>query len=493
MNIPSELVALLAWILPLVHLSGLLLALDAIWQQRSAQGATAWAIGLISFPYLGIPLYLILGRSRFRGYILARKSHDARLKSLAERQLQATKAPARLPGADHIGVHAGTPWPALRVLQNLARMPFTMDHQATLLIDGQATFDAIIAAIEKAENFVLVQFYIVRDDDLGLRLSHILMEKAAQGLKVCFLYDEVGSHKTKQAYWDQLRAAGVKAAPFNTRGGGWRNRFQINFRNHRKIVVVDGITAFVGGHNVGNDYLGKGPLGPWRDTHVKVTGPMVAAIQLSFIEDWHWSQGRVLDLKIPSLQDPVEAASNKSLIGLALPTGPVDDVDVCSLMFCQLIQSARQRLWLASPYFVPDAPILTQLKLAALRGVDVRILLPEKADHYLTHLASYASMAAVESFGVKFYYMQTAFSHQKVVLVDDAGASVGTANLDNRSLHLNFEITLLFVGGQFVQEVATMLEADLNKSVLVPMGVLQTKPLPFRLAVKLAQLFAPLL
>jgi cardiolipin synthase len=162
-------------------------------------------------------------------------------------------------------------------------------------------------------------------------------------------------------------------------------------------------------------------------------------------------------------------------------------------MFCQLIQAAKKRVWIASPYFVPDAPILTQLKLAALRGVDVRILLPAAADHYLTHLASFAFIEAVESFGVKFYRMMSAFSHQKVVLVDDIGASVGTANLDNRSLYLNFEITLLFVGSAFALEVASMLEADLKKSQLVPEGLLTTKPLPFRLAVRLARLFAPIL
>lgn len=475
--------------LPLVHLSGILLALDAIWQKRSSQGATAWAIGLLAFPYLGIPFYLIFGRSRFQGYVSARKSQDAKLRSIADNLLLNAKSPDRLPAA-HVER------PAFSVLEKLARMPFTTGHTAALLVDGEATFAAIFMAIKNAKQYVFVQFYIVRNDDLGRQLAHVLKEKAAQGVAVCFLYDEVGSHKTATPYWKDLKAAGVKVAPFNSRGGGWRNRFQINFRNHRKIVVVDGIKAFVGGHNVGEEYLGRGPLGPWRDTHVEVTGPMVAAIQLSFIEDWHWARGEVLMFKedalplVPLLSPP---SAGEQLIGLALPTGPADEVPVCSLMFSQMIQSARHRLWISSPYFVPDSQIMSQLKLAALRGVDVRIVIPARPDHLLTHWASFAFIETMEPFGVRFYRLESAFPHQKVVLVDNDGVAIGTANLDNRSLYLNFEITLLFVGSSLGKSVATMLEADMAHAAVVKAGALEAKPFLFRLGVRLARLFAPIL
>ncbi len=481
MTISRDLLHLLAFLLPLIHLLGIGFALDAVWRSRTPQAATAWAIALFSFPYATIPMYLIFGRNRFQGYVRARRSHDATLKSIAD------DISTRADASQEMST-TGTELPAFRVLQNLARMPFTKGNSAELLIDGEATFASIFKGIESAKKYVLVQFYIARNDELGTRLADLLKKKVAEGVTCFYLFDEVGSHTTPKKYWRDLQSHGVKTSSFNSRRGGWRNRFQINFRNHRKIVVVDGVSAFVGGHNVGDDYLGKGPLGPWRDTHVKVTGPSVAAIQLSFVEDWHWAQGEVLSLQWTPVVHP-----KGDLAALALPTGPADDRDNCSLMFSQLISSAKTRLWIASPYFVPDPEILSQLKLAALRGVDVRVLIPEKADHLLTHLASFAFIGMVERSGVKFFRYRPAFTHQKVVLVDNQGGAIGTANLDNRSINLNFEISLLFAGQSLTQDVENMLADDFSKSIAVPLEELANFKFSFRLAVRIARLFSPIL
>lgn len=481
MSLSLDIVRLVAIIVPLIHLLGFFFAQDAIWRSRTSQGATAWAIALVSFPYLSIPFYLILGRSQFNGYVQARRSHDTTLKTIASSLLERSKAKGVVATSQH-------ELPTFRVLENLARMPFTEGNTAELLIDGEATFAAIFQGIEAATEYVLVQFYIARDDELGKRLGDLLARKSAEGVVCYYLYDEVGSHPTGKKYWRDLKASGVKVAPFNTRKGGWRNRFQLNFRNHRKIVVIDGEKAFVGGHNVGDDYLGKGPMGPWRDTHVEVQGPMVPAIQLSFVEDWHWAQDEVLNLR----WEP-SAAAGGDLTALVFPTGPADDADNCTLLFSQLIQSARRRLWISSPYFVVDGQILSLLKLAALRGVDVRILVPAKADHFLTFMASFDCIEQVERIGVKLFRYATAFPHQKVVLVDDNGAAIGTANLDNRSLRLNFEIMLLFAGESFVRKTAEMLEADFAKALPIPVGELATRKLWFRMGVRFARLFSPIL
>ncbi len=481
MTLSRELFQVLTWLIPLIHLLGLSLVFDAIWNGRSAQGSTAWIVGLVAFPYLAIPLYLIFGRGHFHGYIRARQSHDAQLKQAASTLLSSSQKLGFLsPDGEKL--------PAFRVLEHLARLPFTRGHKADLLIDGEATFSALFAACEKAEHYILIQFFIARDDAIGCALSAILERKAAAGVRVYYLYDEIGSHATSSQYWKNLQKAGAATAPFNSRRGGWRNRFQLNFRNHRKITVIDGLTAFVGGHNLGDDYLGKGPIGPWRDTHVQVEGPSVAALQLSFLEDWYWARGEVIAVK----EEP-KAVPSGDLWALALPTGPADRVDVCSLMFCELIQAAEKRLWIASPYFVPDVQVLSQLKLAALRGVDVRIILPEQPDHLLPYLAAYSYIEAVESLGVRFYRLTTAFPHQKVVLIDSDGVAVGSANLDNRSLYLNFEVTMLFAGRSLAEATERMLTKDMDASRLVARGELQEKSWFFRLGVRAARLLAPIL
>ena len=259
-----------------------------------------------------------------------------------------------------------------------------------------------------------------------------------------------------KSYISALRDGGIDIRPFNTRQGN-SNRFQINFRNHRKIVVADGKVAFVGGHNVGDEYLGHNEeFGRWRDTHVKVEGPVALAVQLTFVEDWNWAAGNFLT----NLNWKPQRAANDNLKALCLATGPADRFESCSLFFLHSINSAQKRLWIASPYFVPDEQTVSALTLAALRGVDVRILLPEKADSLLVHLSSFSYLRAAEKAGIKIYRYTDGFLHQKAMLVDDDTSAIGTANFDNRSFRLNFEITLLFKDANFASEVEVMFEQN---------------------------------
>ncbi len=265
----------------------------------------------------------------------------------------------------------------------------------------------------------------------------------------------------------------------------------MNFRNHRKIVVVDGQTAFVGGHNVGDEYVNKGPdpsLQPWRDTHVEVFGPAVLGIQLAFVEDWYWMTDRIPDITT----DPVAATDADQRI-LVLPSGPADTLDTCGLLFTQLIHSAQRRLWIVSPYFVPDDAVVSALQLAALRGVDVRIMLPDRVEHLLVHLAKFSYLEEALPVGIRFFCYEAGYLHQKVILVDEDMAGIGTANLDNRSFRLNFEITLLFADQGCVQEIATMLEADFAHCREMSLDEVQQRSLWFRIATRIARLFSPIL
>jgi cardiolipin synthase A/B len=466
-------------IFPIVELAGILAAVHAVMHGRTSQGAIAWGISLVTFPWLSLPLYAIFGRIKFKGYLLLRHGRDENVHRIIEQcQWEATEK--ELIVKEGSGLNSA--------LTRLTPFPITRFNQSRLLVDGVQTFDAIFDGIARAKQYVLVQFYLVRDDELGRRFKSRLMDKARHNILVYFLYDEIGSYQLSRKYLGELRNAGVKVSAFHTTRGK-ANHFQLNFRNHRKIVIIDGQVAFVGGHNVGDEYLSRDPeIGPWRDTHVRVEGPVVKAIQFSFLQDWYWSTTRV-----PHLDWIPHAAEQRDERQLLIASGPADPVDTCALMFTHLIHSARERIWIASPYFVPDSQLLGALKLAVLRNVDVRILLPAKADSWTVHLASFSFLDQILPIGVKLYRYMQGFMHQKVLLVDAALAGIGTANLDNRSLRLNFELTLLNFDAGFIKEVETMLRNDLAQSREVRLEEYTKRSFWFRLAVRFSRLLSPVL
>jgi len=461
-----------------MYVTAVVMAVDAVMRNRTAQGAIAWAVSLMTLPLAALPLYLIFGRNRFNGYVAARRSNNRDLKPIVDRlarfgpDVQASMAFGR------------ESW---RALEMLALMPFTHSNQATLLIDGRQTFQAIFEAIDSASSYILVHYYILKNDTAGRELQARLIQKARTGVRVYLLYDEIGSVGLPKQYTEALREGGVKVRPFHSTKGK-ANRFQLNFRNHRKIVVVDGLVAFVGGLNVADEYIeGTPKLGPWRDTHLKLAGPCVQCVQLVFVEDWYWAVH-----EIPELDWGPRPAQGKNQNILVLPTGPADELESCGLFFLEAINGARERLWIASPYFVPDDAIVSALQLAALRGVDVRLVLPEKTDHLLVYLSSFSYLEEAEKAGVKIFRYQPGFLHHKVMLVDDELAAVGTANLDNRSFRLNFEITVVVNDAEFAGEVKAMFRDDLARCRQAHPTALSERRLWFRLAVRIARLLAPI-
>jgi cardiolipin synthase len=373
-----------------------------------------------------------------------------------------------------------------RILKSLSRLPITSGNTAKLLVDGEDTFDAIFDGIAQAEDYILFQFYILRDDELGQRFKQAFIDKAAAGVRIFMLYDELGSKKLSPEYIVDLRNAGVEIYPFNTTQGKG-NRFRVNFRNHRKIVVVDGRVAYVGGHNVGDEYLGKDPkLSPWRDTHVELRGPVVQCVQVPFLEDWNWATKQM-----PTLNWDPERAVDGGVVAACLPTGPADELETGTLFFLHAINSAKERLWIVSPYFVPDEQLMSALQLAALRGVDVRILIPQNPDHMHVYLSGLSYLQEAEEAGVKIYRYQPGFLHQKVWLIDDDVSLVGTANLDNRSMRLNFEVTMLLIDRDFSRQTEEMLQADFANSELASITDYTERSLPYRFLVRVSRLLAP--
>jgi len=463
-----------------IHMLGAVTSLHAIMCSRTPQGAVAWSISLITFPYVALPAYGIFGRNRFLGYVLAHKSDLESITDLLEATRSRLISDAKSLGISDATIIGG---------QNLARIPGSGDNSVELLVDGAETFKSIFDGIDSAQHYILVQFYIIRDDNLGNELKARLIRRANEGVRVLVLYDEIGSFRLSSDWVDNLRAAGILVNAFHSRKGP-SNRFQVNFRNHRKVMVVDGITSWVGGHNVGDEYMGRDPgIGPWRDTHLRIEGPATISLQLSFVEDWHWATD---SLPVDLNWQPAHTGNGDAGI-LIIPSGPADPLETANLMFLLAINMAKKRLWIASPYFVPDHGIISALQLAALRGIDVRIMIPDNPDHRTIAFATYAIFEEVHQAGVDFYRYTEGFLHQKVMLIDDVLASVGTANFDNRSFRLNFEITALVLNPVFVTEVETMLKQDFARCRKMSGDEFRSKPLWFRLVASVARLFSPVL
>ncbi|MBM9593094.1 cardiolipin synthase [Roseitranquillus sediminis] len=452
----------------LLAIASALVALRAIRTARTPQGAVGWVVFIFALPVLAIPVYFVFGNVDHVRYVRERRVSEA---SAGRKD----KADAASQGR-------------LAVFERLSQTSARQGNHVELLIDGRETYDAIFGAIDAAQDYLLVQFYIIRNDEIGQRLKDALIAKARDGIEVYLLHNSIVGLGLPRRFLNELREGGVHLNPMQ---GPKRllGRLQLNYRNHRKLVLRDGVIAFTGGLNIGVEHLGRDrKLGDWRDTHVQVSGPSVSQLQGDFVADWFWSSGeRIGDRLVWDAPDhPAD------MRGLVMSPAPTDVLETGNLYFGAMAALAKKRLWIATPYFVPDFDVLSALKLAALRGVEVRILVPDIADHYLPWLAAYAYFDEIATSGGEIWRYQAGFMHQKVVLVDNDVTSVGTINLDIRSGLLNFEQTVIIEDRRAAAEVEAMLAADFEKSVRLDKGLHQ-QALWLRIGAPAARLLAPLL
>ncbi len=470
-------------ILALFQIMGLISSVHAILRTRTPQGAIAWAVSLNALPVLAVPAYWVFGRSKFEGYVDALRNSSSDIESRIETAHQSFKVYER---------NRPDSFPEYQAVRNLARAPFLKGNQVELLIDGKASYDSLYEGIASAKEYILFQFYILRPDESGDRFKELLIRKAAEGVRVYVLYDEMGSSDIKPAWKLGFEQAGIPIIPFNTRQGK-NNHFQLNFRNHRKIVVVDGDQAWLGGLNIGDEYLGEDPkLSPWRDTHLRIKGPAALLAQSIFSIDWFWADKQFIEqLNWVPADNTLDQPNTKDV--LIFGSGPADKLETASLFFTTALNVARQRIWIATPYFIPDEATMTALRLALLKGLDVRILTPALNDNWFVHNAAKVYLSELSQLGAKIYYYEKGFMHQKVMLVDSELSIIGTVNFDNRSFRLNFEVSAAIADQEFASQLETMLRNDLSNARQLQIFRLEDQPVWQRFKAHAAALLAPIL
>lgn len=449
--------------------------------KKDPMSAWAWCLTVLLLPYFGAFLFLMLGYQHVDRPLRRKRRHRAsyRVQIEGKPDIEAGEPP-QLEGV----------WLGMARLANRldASSPSNGNH-VELYSEGQPAYDGKFAAIAEAKHHIHLEYFIIQPDECGRQFFEVLAEKARQGVEVRVLYDAMGSYRLSNKMIGPLVKAGAKCRaflPLNI----LRRRIQVNLRNHRKILIVDGKIAFTGGLNLGEEYLCKSRyFGYWRDTHMRIQGPAVADLQHIFAEDWHFATNELIHGApyFPRLDQ-----CGDHLVQV-VHSGPDQQVKSIREIYFAAIMRARKRLWVSSPYFVPDSGLLGALCLAARLGVDVRFLGLSKPDKWLPYLAGrYYWNDALEA-GVRVFQYRKGMMHSKVMLVDDAWASVGTANLDNRSLYLNFEVNCLFYDAGLVAKLAADFERDLENSSELMKEEYDRRPFVLKLAENFARLLSPVL
>jgi cardiolipin synthase len=350
-----------------------------------------------------------------------------------------------------------------------------------LLVNGGETFRRIETALSKAGRYINIEYFIFKDDRLGRKIAGILMERSRAGVRVRMAVDGVGSRRMGRGIKKELASAGVDVRTFMPVSfPALRNG--LNFRNHRKIVVIDGDIAFTGGLNVGVEYLGEGPLGPWRDTHAEFTGDAVRALNAIFLSDWQICSGQVLPADGPEFAPSrLGAAEDGGCPVQIVPGGSGQAWHSIEQLYFMMISESRERIWITTPYLVPSEAILEALETAALAGVDVRILIPGKRDHFLSFWAGNSNIEDLLRSGVRIWRYKKGFVHAKTLVMDDAVGSVGTANLDSRSLDINFEVQAFIYDAGICAALASQFLDDIADAEECALKSWESRPLWHRL------------
>ncbi|MFU8856819.1 MAG: cardiolipin synthase [Deferrisomatales bacterium] len=473
------------WTLLLVHLTvATVLSAHLLLRRKEPLATLAWLQGLFLLPGLGALFYLLVGAATIRRRTFRRRRRlvgefAARLSARGQ------GGGLRTPPPELTRTAAETLAVAIRTSRALP----TRGNEVEVYDSPSEVYDALERAVEAAADHVHFEYYIFQPDETGRRFLELLTRKAKEGVQVRLLLDSVGSRRLGTGFTSPLTAAGGTVGWFLPLGA-LPPRFALHLRNHRKLAVVDGTVAFTGGVNIGDEYRGRWARKPtWTDTHLRVGGPAVQQLQEVFAEDWFFTTGEELtdDRYFP----PQELRGDAIVHTVA--SGPDDPARALHATLFHAVASARQRVWIATPYFIPDGAILSALAVSAMRGVDVRLLLPERTDHPLVDRAGESFLPGLLEAGVQVFRYEAGMLHSKLVAVDGQWGTLGSANMDIRSFRFNFELNLLVFSPSLARRLEGIFEGDLRHSSAYTRARVAAASLPHRLATAGCRLLAPLL
>ena len=491
----------------LIFINLLFSVIIVFFQRRNPRSVWTWLFALNFIPVFGILFYLLFGQD-------LKKSRMFRIKEISDRLNFPIKSQEEIIGADNVPEEMMDPisrdFRSL-ILYNLetSGAVLTACNRIQIYTDGQEKFAALRDALRKAGKYIHIQYYIIKNDEVFDSLVPILQDKARQGVEVRILYDGMGGRFMPSRRWEELKKDGIRVGVFFPPFLGWLN-LRVNYRNHRKIAVIDGRVGFVGGFNIGREYISRDPrFGYWRDTHLKITGEAAIGLQIRFALDWHYATGENLFREERYFGE--EENARRRLIrqeGPIWPEGSQDGDEACLQIissgpdtrepyirdnYLALFHKAKHHIYIQTPYFIPDDAILAALKMAASSGVDVRLMIPCKPDHPFVYWATCSYAGELLDYGVKVYIYENGFLHSKGVMVDGRVSCYGTANMDIRSFDLNFEVNATIYDEQVTRRLEQAFMDDLPHCRELTKQAYGQRGLWMRVKEQTSRLLSPLL
>lgn len=476
------------WILQNILLLNILFAILLVFFERRNPTTTwLWIMILFFLPGIGFLLYLFIGQDLRKKKIFKIKEEEDRffknLAAIQEENIEKEKLDFNEPRIkeykDIIQFHLMS-----------TDSVFTQDNEVKLYFSGKDKFNALLNSIHRSKKYIHIEYYIIRDDNLGNEIMDALIDKAKNGVEVKLLYDGMGSRSLPRNFFRELIEVGGEVACFFPPFSPILS-IRINYRNHRKICIIDGKEAYVGGFNIGDEYIGKSErFGYWRDTHCKIKGSAIYGLEWRFLLDWRFAANE----EIENMENYFIPKCTSGKTGVQIvSSGPDSKWTSIKDGYFKMIINARKKVYIQTPYFIPDDSILEALRVAGLSGVDVRVIIPSKPDHPFVYWASLSYIGELLQSGVRFYTYENGFIHSKVVLMDDILSSVGTANLDIRSFKLNFEVNAFIYDEKVNNEISEQFIKDLESCKEITIDEYKKRSFAIKVKESISRLLSPIL
>lgn len=476
------------WIGHIIYINLILSIMIVFFQRKDPTSVWGWLLVMYFIPIVGILLYLLIGQDMHKRRLFRTKEIEDQLNSTIQKQeeiLYKKEFQRQEPlAAEYSDL----------ILYNLeaAGAVYSDDNEVEIYTDGLDKFGALVEEIRNAKEFIHIEYYIIRYDEVFFRIAEELIKKAEEGIEVRILYDSMGCRTMKEKYWKMLRSHGIKTAVFFP-AFLKKLHLRVNYRNHRKIVVIDGKTAFVGGFNIGKEYIGQSKkFGYWRDTHLKISGSAVLSLGVRFILDWNYAAKENLFKEVKYFHSPDEVTCGNKAIQI-ICSGPDSKMQNVRNNYIRMITKAKRSIYIQTPYFIPDEVVLDSIRIAAMSGVDVRVMIPCKPDHPFVYWATYSYISDLLDVGAKCYTYDNGFLHAKGMIVDGSVCCYGTANMDIRSFRLNFEVNATIYNEEIAKKMEEIFLQDLHQCTEVTPFLYARRSLVVRIKEQVSRLLSPLM